>query len=173
MKKNRYGRIVNISSLMGSFSETTDPNSVYSELLSPAYRYFKMLLNAMTVLLAKELRDTNILVNTTCPGWVGTRLGPFGPLPETCTLLRVYSPKVKDGFYASRHPSIPASGFAGLGRERAPVMPEQAAVTPVWLATLPDNGPTGGFSGNGNRFPGNNTPKEAALTPIHPSLGKP
>jgi hypothetical protein len=43
-------------------------------------------------------------------------MAPFlDPLPETCTLLRVYSPKVKDGFYASQHPSIPASGFAGLG----------------------------------------------------------
>jgi len=29
------------------------------------------------------------------------------PLPETCTLLRVYSPKVKDGFYASQHPVLP------------------------------------------------------------------
>ncbi|MDX9787284.1 MAG: hypothetical protein RBT11_10930 [Desulfobacterales bacterium] len=44
----------------------------------------------------------------------------FNPLPETCTLLRVYSPKVKDGFYASQHPSIPASGFAGLGCRFAP-----------------------------------------------------
>lgn len=32
-----------------------------------------------------------------------------------------------------------------LGGPRAPVSPEQAAETPVWLATLPDNGPTGGF----------------------------
>jgi hypothetical protein len=37
------------------------------------------------------------------------------PLPETCTLLHVHSPKLKDGFYASQHPSIPASGLAGLG----------------------------------------------------------
>jgi len=48
--------------------------------------------------------------------WVHHNMAPFlDPLPETCTLLRVYSPKVKDGFYASQHPSIPASGFAGLG----------------------------------------------------------
>ncbi len=32
-----------------------------------------------------------------------------------------------------------------LGGPQAPVSPEQAAKTPVWLATLPDDGPTGGF----------------------------
>ena len=42
-------------------------------------------------------------------------IGPLTPLSETGALLRVYSPKVNDGFYASQHPSIPASGFAGLG----------------------------------------------------------
>jgi hypothetical protein len=31
----------------------------------------------------------------------------LGPLPETGTLLRVYSPKVKDGFYAFQHPALP------------------------------------------------------------------
>jgi hypothetical protein len=32
-----------------------------------------------------------------------------------------------------------------MGGERAPLSPEQGAATPVWLATLPDDGPTGGF----------------------------
>lgn len=32
-----------------------------------------------------------------------------------------------------------------LGGPQAPVSPEQAAETPVWLATLPDEGPTCGF----------------------------
>ena len=32
-----------------------------------------------------------------------------------------------------------------LGGPQAPVLPEEAAETPVWLATLPDDGPTGGF----------------------------
>jgi hypothetical protein len=43
------------------------------------------------------------------------------PLPETCTPLRLYSSKVKDGVYASQHSSIPASGFAGLGARRSSV----------------------------------------------------
>ncbi len=41
-----------------------------------------------------------------------------------------------------------------LGGPQAPVSSEQAAETPVWLATLPDNGPTGGFPGNISRCPG-------------------
>jgi hypothetical protein len=49
--------------------------------------------------------------------WIAITL-ELDPLPETCTLLHVYSPKVKDGFYASQHPSIPASGFAGLDTSR-------------------------------------------------------
>ena len=32
-----------------------------------------------------------------------------------------------------------------MGGERAPLSVEEGADTPVWLATLPDNGPTGGF----------------------------
>jgi NAD(P)-dependent dehydrogenase (short-subunit alcohol dehydrogenase family) len=65
----------------------------------------KTLLNGITVLLAKELRGSNILVNSVCPGWVRT----------------------------------------DMGGDAAPLTPEQGADTPVWLATLPDDGPTGGF----------------------------
>jgi NAD(P)-dependent dehydrogenase (short-subunit alcohol dehydrogenase family) len=105
MKANDYGRIVNVSSTLGSLTDIATPDSAYSVLLSPAYRLSKALLNGITVLLAKELRGTRILVNSACPGWVRTR----------------------------------------LGGEQAPLMPAQGAVTPVWLATLPDDGPTGGF----------------------------
>ena len=105
MRDNQYGRIVNISSTLGSLNDIATPDSEYAVILSPAYRLSKSLLNGLTVLLAKELRGTNILVNSACPGWVRTR----------------------------------------LGGERAPLMPAQGAETPVWLATLPDDGPTGGF----------------------------
>ena len=105
MRENNYGRIVNISSTLGSLTDITTPDSAYSVILSPAYRLSKTLLNGLTVLLAKELRETNILVNSACPGWVRTR----------------------------------------LGGEQAPLMPAQGAETPVWLATLPDDGPSGGF----------------------------
>jgi NAD(P)-dependent dehydrogenase (short-subunit alcohol dehydrogenase family) len=33
----------------------------------------------------------------------------------------------------------------GMGGAQAPRSVEQGADTPVWLATLPDDGPTGGF----------------------------
>jgi NAD(P)-dependent dehydrogenase (short-subunit alcohol dehydrogenase family) len=105
MKKNDYGRIVNISSSMGSLTDIAGPDSSYAEVQAPAYRLSKTLLNGITVLLAKELRGTNILVNSACPGWVQTE----------------------------------------MGGDRAPLSPEQGAATPVWLATLPDDGPTGGF----------------------------
>jgi NAD(P)-dependent dehydrogenase (short-subunit alcohol dehydrogenase family) len=105
MQENDYGRIVNISSTLGSLTDIATPDSDYSVVLSPAYRLSKALLNGVTVLLAKELQGTNILVNSACPGWVRTR----------------------------------------LGGDEAPLMPAQGAATPVWLATLPDDGPTGGF----------------------------
>jgi NAD(P)-dependent dehydrogenase (short-subunit alcohol dehydrogenase family) len=105
MKKNRYGRIVNISSTLGSLSDIINPESSNKDIQAPAYRLSKTLLNGMTVLLAGELQESNILVNSVCPGWVRTQ----------------------------------------MGGEEAPLTPEQAAITPVWLATLPDDGPTGGF----------------------------
>lgn len=105
MKINNYGRIVNISSTLGSFSDMAGPNSPYAEVRSPAYRLSKTILNGMTVMLAAELRDSNILVNSACPGWVRTN----------------------------------------LGGSQAPRSAEQGADTPVWLATLPNGGPTGGF----------------------------
>lgn len=97
MRKNGYGRIVNLSSRLGQLSDMGTG--------TPAYRISKTALNALTRTLAAELRDTNILVNSMCPGWVKTDMG--GP--------------------------------------KAPRTPEEAADTAVWLATLPDGGPSGGF----------------------------
>lgn len=67
MKKNNYGRIVNVSSGMGQLS---DMNGGYT-----GYRLSKVSLNALTKIMAYELKDTNILVNTMCPGWVKTDMG--------------------------------------------------------------------------------------------------
>jgi NAD(P)-dependent dehydrogenase (short-subunit alcohol dehydrogenase family) len=105
MKKNGYGRIVNISSTLGSLNDIISPDSSYAEVQAPAYRLSKALLNGITVLVAREVRGANILVNSVCPGWVRTR----------------------------------------LGGDHAPVATAEAVDTPVWLATLPDDGPTGGF----------------------------
>lgn len=105
MQKNGYGRIVNISSTLGSLTEIADPESVYAGLQLPSYRLSKNSLNGLTALFAGPVRGENILVNSACPGWVKTDLG--GP--------------------------------------QAPLTPAQGADTPIWLATLPDDGPTGGF----------------------------
>lgn len=43
--------------------------------IAPSYRMSKVGLNAMTTLLAKELKNTNILVNNYSPGWMKTDMG--------------------------------------------------------------------------------------------------
>ena len=97
MKRNGYGRIVNVSSGQGQLSDMG--------VGTPAYRVSKTALNALTRTLAAELKGSGILVNSMCPGWVRTDMGGAG----------------------------------------APRTVEQGADTAVWLATLPDDGPSGGF----------------------------
>lgn len=67
MRQQEYGRIVNVSSGRGSFSKLAAGG--------PCYRISKTALNALTVILADEVKETNILVNAMTPGWVRTRLG--------------------------------------------------------------------------------------------------
>ena len=73
MRKNGYGRIVNISSTLGSLTEMADPASGYAAVQSPAYRLSKNALNGITTLFASQVRGENILVNSACPGWVSVR----------------------------------------------------------------------------------------------------
>lgn len=70
MQKQNYGRIINVSSGMGQLNDMGGG--------SPAYRISKTALNALTRILAAELRDRNILVNSVCPGWVKTDMGGAG-----------------------------------------------------------------------------------------------
>lgn len=69
------GRIVNVSSSMGSLTDQSDPDSKYYGLVVPAYQTSKAALNGLTIALSKSLRDTKIKVNSVCPGWVQTDLG--------------------------------------------------------------------------------------------------
>jgi len=67
MKEQGYGRVVNVSSQLGSLAAM---DGGYQ-----AYRISKTALNAVTRILAAETRGTNILVNSACPGWVKTDMG--------------------------------------------------------------------------------------------------
>ena len=44
----------------------------------PPYGVSKVALNALTRMLAAELRSAGVLVNSVCPGWVATEMGVPG-----------------------------------------------------------------------------------------------
>jgi NAD(P)-dependent dehydrogenase (short-subunit alcohol dehydrogenase family) len=75
LKKSEAGRIVNLSSILGSLTLHADPNSPIAGIKSFAYDASKAALNAFTIHLAAELKDTKIKVNSAHPGWVKTEMG--------------------------------------------------------------------------------------------------
>ncbi|WP_067466263.1 SDR family NAD(P)-dependent oxidoreductase [Actinomadura macra] len=104
LRRSRHARIVNVSSEAASLTNLGGG--------TPAYTSSKVALNALTRMLAAELRADGVLVNAVCPGWVATDMGGPGGRP------------VADG-----------------------------AASVVWAATLPDDGPTGGFFRDGRPLP--------------------
>ena len=72
IRHSKHGRIVNVSSESGSLAMGAGP---------PGYGVSKVALNALTVMLAGELRRDGILVNAVCPGWVATDMGGRGGRP--------------------------------------------------------------------------------------------
>ena len=105
LRKSPAGRIVNMSSGLGSLAQQSDPESAFYGINLLAYNSSKTAVNAITVAFAKELRDTSIKVNAADPGYVATDL--------------------------NQH-----QGYRTV---------EQGAAEPVRLATLPADGPTGGY----------------------------
>jgi NAD(P)-dependent dehydrogenase (short-subunit alcohol dehydrogenase family) len=100
LRRSPRPRVVMVSSEGGSLRSMSGG--------TPAYSVSKAALNALTRLLAGELRADRVLVNAVCPGWVATDMGGPGGRPV-------------------------GEGAAGV----------------VWAATLPDDGPTGGFFRDG------------------------
>jgi len=75
IKKSPAGRIVNLSSILASLTLHSMPNSPIDPAKAFAYNASKTALNAYTVHLAHELKETAIKVNSAHPGWVKTELG--------------------------------------------------------------------------------------------------
>lgn len=113
LRKSSEGRIVNASSTVGSITDQSNSESMYYPIKTIGYASSKAALNALTVQLAKELSDTPIKVNSSCPGWVKT----------------------------------------DLGSDAAPRTVAEGARIIIELATLADDGPTGGFFNEVGRIP--------------------
>lgn len=111
--KSPAGRIVNVSSILGSLTLNADPNAQLGEWRSFGYNGSKAAVNMFTATLAFELKDTPVKVNSAHPGWVQT----------------------------------------DLGGQDAPLQVGEGAKTSVQLATLPADGPTGGYFHLGETLP--------------------
>jgi len=71
------GRIVNVSSTLGSLTLTAAPDSLYRSVSGVSYSPSKTALNAITLAFALELEGTRIKVNAACPGYTATNLNNF------------------------------------------------------------------------------------------------
>jgi NAD(P)-dependent dehydrogenase (short-subunit alcohol dehydrogenase family) len=81
IKKAPAGRIVNLASILGSLGMHQMKDSPIAAAKELAYNASKTALNAFTVHLADELKDTPIKVNSAHPGWVKTDMGgPEAPM---------------------------------------------------------------------------------------------
>ncbi len=76
LRRSPAPRIVNVSSGVGSLTRQSTPGAETGPL-AVAYSPSKSFVNAVTVQYAKELQDTNILINAACPGFVATDLNGF------------------------------------------------------------------------------------------------
>ena len=82
LKKSPAGRIVNVSSILGSNSLHASPGSPVYNTKTFAYDASKAALNSFTIHLAHALKDTGIKVNSAHPGWVKTDMGGSGAQME-------------------------------------------------------------------------------------------
>jgi NAD(P)-dependent dehydrogenase (short-subunit alcohol dehydrogenase family) len=111
LKKSEAGRIVNLSSILGSLALHADPNSPIAATKVFSYDASKAALNAYTIHLAAELKGTAIKVNSAHPGWVKTEMGTSAAPME-----------IPDGAKTSVElallgPEGPSGKFIHLGKE--------------------------------------------------------
>jgi len=104
MRRNGYGRIVNVSTGLAALEDMGGG--------SPGYRVSKTALNALTRILASELRGSGILVNAVNPGWVQTDMGGSGA-------TRSVEEGAEALIWAATLPNSGPSG--GFFRDRSPV----------------------------------------------------
>ncbi|MGH8876297.1 MAG: SDR family oxidoreductase [Stackebrandtia sp.] len=93
LRRSEAGRIVNMSSHVGSLTLNSDPNSPFAGLNLIAYQSSKTALNAITVAYQKELWGTPIKVNAALPGVVATDInnqrGPRTPAEGAVIAVRL------------------------------------------------------------------------------------
>ncbi|RUM18868.1 SDR family oxidoreductase [Rhizobium vallis] len=90
LKTSPAGRIVNVSSSLGSLALNGDPTSTYYSQQFVGYNASKASLNMLTIQLHQELKETGIVVNSVSPGFVKTDLTGYGNMtPEEGARLPV------------------------------------------------------------------------------------
>jgi NAD(P)-dependent dehydrogenase (short-subunit alcohol dehydrogenase family) len=72
LEKSGAGRVVNVSSTLGSHQTLTDPSSGFQNFMYIGYSSSKSALNMLTIIAAHNLGSKNIKVNAICPGYVAT-----------------------------------------------------------------------------------------------------
>jgi NAD(P)-dependent dehydrogenase (short-subunit alcohol dehydrogenase family) len=113
IEKAPAGRIVNMSSILGSQTFHATPGSPIYDAKTFAYDASKAALNSFTIHLAHALKGTKVKVNSAHPGWVKT----------------------------------------DMGTDAAPMELPEGGQTGVTLATLPEDGPSGGYFHLGKAIP--------------------
>lgn len=113
LRASEAGRIVNMSSGLGSLTQNSDPAWDFAAVKLLAYNSSKAALNMLTVIFASELKDTPIKVNAADPGYTAT----------------------------------------DMNQNQGPRTVAQGATAAVHLATLPADGPTGGYFDENGSIP--------------------
>jgi NAD(P)-dependent dehydrogenase (short-subunit alcohol dehydrogenase family) len=72
LEKSGAGRVVNVSSTLGSHTKMADPASGFSGFQYVGYASSKSALNMLTIIAADTLASKKIKVNSICPGYVAT-----------------------------------------------------------------------------------------------------